>query len=328
MSCRFSYCRYKCYINFANERFNLFRRELEINEKEEDIVKDDAYPDKESSFYYALSHDIRRKIIKIIGDTQITSFTNLKKKLKVSTGTIYHHLDALSQLIEQKGDKKYYLTDLGNHAYKSLKENVAIIESPDISKREFKSPLLKVLMILTPKKFISFKKEDKTYNIIISLSILAIGAILCGISAFYSFLLFFIETSDNIYNMEVTTHFAFSILFLINFQIYFLLVEGICRLFYKKKERTLEFFFSFPVVLFPMVLYLLIHFILLSTELLMSFIFMRFLDIILLILFQIWSLWILTYSISYNKGLKIEKGLVISLILHYGSFTIILLLFI
>ncbi|MFW9946978.1 MAG: winged helix-turn-helix domain-containing protein, partial [Candidatus Odinarchaeota archaeon] len=71
----------------------------------------------ESNFYYALGHDLRRKIIKIIGDNEFSSFTTLKKELKVSTGTIYHHLDALSQLIEQRKDKKYYLTELGQHAY-------------------------------------------------------------------------------------------------------------------------------------------------------------------------------------------------------------------
>ena len=90
----------------------------------------------ESSFYYALSHEIRRKILKIIGDNEFSSFTNLKRILKVSTGTIYHHLDSLSQLIHQKKNKKYYLTDLGIHAYNSLKENIEIMESIDFSNRE------------------------------------------------------------------------------------------------------------------------------------------------------------------------------------------------
>ena len=65
---------------------------------------------------------MRRKIIKIIGDNDCSSFTILKTELKVSTGTIYHHLESLSQLIEQKEDKKYYLNDLGIHAYNSLQD--------------------------------------------------------------------------------------------------------------------------------------------------------------------------------------------------------------
>ena len=48
------------------------------------------------------------------------------------------------------------------------------------------------------------------------------------------------------------------------------------------------------------------------------------LDKVLLIIFQVWSLWLLSYSLCVKKGLKIESSLIISLLLHYGGFTIIL----
>ena len=76
-----------------------------------------------------------------------------------------------------------------------------------------------------------------------------------------------------------------------------------------------------------MVIYLLIHFILLTLGLIQITFFMLF-DTILLIFFQIWSLWLLTYTISVNKGLKIENGLIIALIMHYVSFTIVLFILI
>ena len=85
-------------------------------------------------------------MIEIIGENGYSSFTILKKELRVSTGTIYHHLDALSQLIEQKSDKKYYLTDLGQLAYNSLKDNITNI-AKEISSKEFNSPILKGLML-------------------------------------------------------------------------------------------------------------------------------------------------------------------------------------
>lgn len=245
--------------------------------------------------------------------------------LKVSTGTIYHHLDSLSQLIEQGEKKKYYLTDLGLHAYNSLKENIEIMESSDFSKREFGSPLLKFLFALTPIKFISFEEKDKTYNTIISIVILIMGTILCGLNGFYSFLLFFIKTPEDIYKLPLISHVLFSVIFIVNFLIYFLLVEICCRLFYRKKGNTLNFFLSFPVILYPMVIYLLIHFILLSTGLI-QILLINFIDIVLLIFFQILSLWLLTYNLKVNKSLKVERGLIIALLLHYGSFTIVLFL--
>jgi hypothetical protein len=294
-------------------------------EEKEEHIKANNNQDVESSFYYALSHEIRRKIIQIIGDNEFSSFTNLKKTLKVSTGTIYHHLDSLSQLIEQGKNKKYYLTDLGLHAYNSLKENIEIMESSKFSKGEYNSPLLKFLFALTPIKFISFEEKDKVYNVIISLVILLMGTILCGLNGFYSFLLFFIKTPDDIYKLPLISHIILAVIFIINFLAYFLLVEICCRLFYRKKENTINFFLSFPIILYPMVVYLLIHFILLSTELIQINIF-SFIDTVLLIFFQILSLWLLTYNLKVSKGLKIERGLIIALLLHYGSFTIVLFL--
>lgn len=234
-------------------------------------------------------------------------------------------MDSLSQLIEQKKNKKYYLTDLGVHAYNSLKENIEIMESAEFSKRDYSSPLMKFLFALTPIKFISFEENVKRYNITISILILIMGTILCGLNGFYSFLLFFIKTPENIYTLPVIFHIFLGILFIINYLVYFFLVEVCCRLFYRKKENTMNFFLSFPIIFYPMVIYLLIHFIFLSTELILIPFFI-FLDTILLIFFQILSLWLLTYNLNISKGLKIERGLIIALLLHYGSFTIVLLL--
>jgi hypothetical protein len=243
----------------------------------------------------------------------------------VSTGTIYHHLDSLSQLIEQGKNKKYYLTDLGVHAYNSLKENIEIMESSKFSKGDYNSPLLKFLFALTPIKFIAFEEKDKIYNAVISIVILIIGTILCGLNGFYSLFLFFVKTPEDIYNLPLISHIILSVIFIINFIVYFLLVELFCRLFYRKKGNTMNFFLSFPIILYPMVIYLFIHFILLSTGLI-RITYINFLDTVLLIFFQILSLWLLTYSLKVSKDLKIERGLIISLLLHYGSFTIVLFL--
>ena len=87
-------------------------------------------------------------------------------------------MENLSKLIKQKQDKKYYLTELGVHAYNSMQDNRETITSPISSSREFNSPLIRALMYLTPKRFISFKSQDRIYNSTISLMILIIGAIL------------------------------------------------------------------------------------------------------------------------------------------------------
>ena len=278
--------------------------------------------DVESSFYYALSHKIRRKIIKIIGDNEFTSFTQLKNELDVSTGTIYHHLETLSDLIMQKQDKKYYLRELGAYAYNSLKDNIEIIKAPH---REFKSLFLNKLMVLTSKRFIIFNKKDRIYTLLMSLGILVLGTILCISNGFTSFFLFFIDI--NMGNIDFLLQILIDISFILNFLSYFVIIEMISLIFYKKYENTLNFIASFALIQLPMIVYLVLHTIFNYTALITINI-VNFIDQILMIVFQVWSLWLLSYSLSVKKGLKIENSLIVSLLLHYGGFTLVLLMFI
>jgi len=243
--------------------------------------------------------------------------------LGVSTGTIYHHLDSLSQLIVQKSNKKYYLTDLGVHAYKSLKDNIGTIESPSIARREFNSPLLRFLMALTPKSYLAFEEEDKKYVIIVSAVILILGAILCGLDGFISFLFFFQKSTNDLASIPIEMHVLFSFFFIVNVCLFYIIVEGLSRLFYKKSENSLNLLMSFGIIFLPMVFYLLFHFMFISLEVI-EIPHILIADRVLMIFFQVWSLWLLTYNISINKEIKIEKSLIITFLLHYGGFTVLL----
>jgi len=238
----------------------------------------------------------------------------------VSTGTIYHHLDTLSSLIEQHEDKKYYLSELGLHAYASLIDNKDNIITPEFSKKEFNSPILKGLMFLTPKTYINYENK-RTYRVLIfSILIALIGSIFCGLNGLFPFFLFFDESLT-----IFTNQFLLALLFIGNILLYFLIHEGLSRVIYKKKENTQKFLASFAIIFFPLDIYLVLRFILISTASL-SFSYIRVLDNILLILFQVWSLWLLTYNLTVNKKLKIENSLIVSLLVHYGGFSIVLLL--
>ena len=249
----------------------------------------------------------------------------MKRELKVSTGTIYHHLDTLSPLIEQKTDKKYYLTELGTHAYNSLRDNISTITTPDFTAREFKSPLLKALMKLTPRKII-LNQEEKKYQILLSFILsITIGSVFSGLNHFFSVFLFFYKINNIVPSSELISQFLFSVVFIVNFLIYFLILEGICRIFYKKHENTLKFLKAFGMTFVPLNCYLVIHFFLEISQSL-NIAAVSILDNIFMILFQVWSLWILTYNISVNKQLKIESSLIIVLLIHYTGFSIFLLL--
>ncbi|MBY9015714.1 MAG: hypothetical protein KGD68_08495 [Candidatus Lokiarchaeota archaeon] len=243
----------------------------------------------------------------------------------MSTGTIYHHLDTLSSLIEQQDDKKYYLTELGLHAYTSLIDNKDTIITPEFSKKEFNSPILKGLMHLTPKTYINYENK-RTYSVMIfSILIALIGSIFCGLNGLFPFFLFFAESLTIFTTSEIIIQFLLAFLFIGNILLYFLINEGLSRVIYKKKENTLKFLASFAIIFFPLDIYLVLRFILTSTGSL-DFSYIRVLDNVLMILFQVWSLWLLTYNLSINKKLKIENSLIVSLLVHYGGFSIILLI--
>ncbi|MFX1310723.1 MAG: hypothetical protein ACFE8C_13555 [Promethearchaeota archaeon] len=225
--------------------------------------------------------------------------------------------------MEQKQDKKYYLKELGIYAFNSLKNNIETIKTPDFAHRELKSPILRKLLWITSQRFIQFEKKDKKFSIIISIGIVIIGTILCGLNGFYSFFLFFVDIEQ--YNFELFFQVLLSLSFIANFFVFFILIEGISRLFYKKNENTGNFLISFAIILYPMIFFLIFHVFFKWFDLLNVPIY-NLLDKILLIIFQVWSLWLLSYSLCVKKGLKIESSLIISLLLHYGGFTIILFL--
>ncbi len=243
----------------------------------------------------------------------------------MSTGTIYHHLDTLSSLIEQQEDKKYFLTELGLHAYTSLIDNKDTIITPEFSKKEFNSPILKGLMFLTPKTYINYENKRKYGVIIFSILIALIGSIFCGLNDLFPFFLFFGEPLMIFSSAEAIIQFLLALLFIGNILLYFLINEGLSRIIYRKKENTMKFFTSFAIIFFPLDIYLVLRFILSSTDSL-DYSYIRVLDYVLMILFQMWSLWLLTYNLSINKKLKIENSLIVSLLVHYGGFSIFLLI--
>jgi hypothetical protein len=225
-------------------------------------------------------------------------------------------LDTLSELVEQNQDKKYCLKELGIYAYNSLKDSIDTIKTPDFTHREIKSPILRKLMWIISKRFIQFEKKDKKYSLIISIVIIVAGSILCALNGLFSFLLYFLEGGDYI---------LIILSFILNFFIFFAIIESVSRVFYKRKENTINFLISFAIIQYPLIFYLIFHLFFQWFNILNINI-INFLDKVLLIIFQVWSLWLLSYSLCVKKGLKIESSLIISLILHYGGFTIILFL--
>ncbi|MEJ2252715.1 MAG: hypothetical protein P8Y97_24040, partial [Candidatus Lokiarchaeota archaeon] len=210
--------------------------------------------------------------------------------------------------------KKYQLTELGQYAYESLinnKKNIGISPIFQFNNKYLNRVFLSYSNIIQPSG-----KRNYIILLIISVLILILGIILDGLSGYNSFLLFFIR------NLNEDLYLFGGFTFIINIFIFFLIVEGLCRLFYKKKANSRLLLISFPLILSPMLVYLGFHYIFLSNELITNNVY-YFIDKVLLIGFQVLSLWFLSFHLNILKNLKINSGLTLSLILDLVGFTVI-----
>lgn len=71
----------------------------------------------EESVFKSLSNQKRRDILRVVGEKQEVTFTEIKKEVSIEDSpTLSYHLNALERLLEQK-EGKYRLSDLGRDTY-------------------------------------------------------------------------------------------------------------------------------------------------------------------------------------------------------------------
>jgi len=151
------------------------------------------------------------------------------------------------------------------------------------------------------------------------------GAILSQLNALFPLFLYFGDFHLNIVGISSIIGNLLPLFFVLNYLVYYLVIEGLCRLFYRKRENALKFFLSFSFIFFPVLLYLALHYLFLITNSLELGL-ISIIDNVVLIILQVWALWIQTYSLSVYKYIKIENSLIISLLVHYGAFSLVLLI--
>jgi hypothetical protein len=292
-------------------------KKTEINNSEEK-----KQPNMEESFYYALNHEMRRQMIKIIGTNGECSFTTFKRTLKTSTGTLYHHLDVLKDLVTQNENRRYILTPLGKHAFSSLVKNYDTIESSNIDQqKDISRSLEKLIKLLVPKKIFDMVDTKPLIGILLSSVILVLSFLFVYVGTIDSSFIFFlpheIEGFENIELVRLGLGFKF----IAGVCLAAILSDILCRFLFQKPENTKKFFIAYSICLYPMLVYLIIYnlFLLISPE----FVTNPFNKLIMFV-FQFWSIWLLTYTLIKFKFIKLERSLIITLLIHYGAFSILL----
>jgi len=298
--------------------------ESELSGPNHEISNVDSTLDQEDKFYLSLGHEIRRKIIKYLGIHQIAGFTELKQESQASTGTVYHHLDVLSEMISQNEKKKYILSPLGIRAYKFLTQNLETLEKvkndkeKEIKQHSTKFDIEKYLLLGSLTQIMS-KNEKKGF--IVTLCIVFANALCCSLFDIQAYLFFYLPSpavsSELIPWLKPLEFLGF----IVGFSILFILCELLCWLFFQKRENWKGFLQILGIPYIPMLCYLLLFGLLQNIPGFLNSIPNK----ILMILFQIWSMLLLAKIISQTKFLKFERGLIIAIFIDYGIFMLLLL---
>jgi len=97
---------------------------------------DKTYDDKEDEIFKSLSHNIRRKIVKSLGENEVLSFTQIKNSIgEIDSPTLSYHLKSLKMLVDQN-ESLYKLTDIGLAAV-SLMDKIDQSDRLKNSKKKF-----------------------------------------------------------------------------------------------------------------------------------------------------------------------------------------------
>ncbi|MFW9924658.1 MAG: PH domain-containing protein [Candidatus Thorarchaeota archaeon] len=79
----------------------------------------------------AISHEIRQKILILIQENSVQTYTDLMQKLSLSTGKLNFHLKQMTGLLEKQEDGSYILSSIGKKAFDILKQVHTIGEAKE-----------------------------------------------------------------------------------------------------------------------------------------------------------------------------------------------------
>ncbi len=268
------------------------------------------------SRYYALLKDpTRRKIIEILGVQEKIGFKELREALGLGVGTVYYHLDMLSDFLEQDKQRKYRLNDKGQVLYRVLKEGslpASLGISETLSHRLGKWLFLSPVFALTskPLRFLP-----------ISLAVLILGAFGASLARLEPALFFYFQYSTH--NPSSIT-----VLFIFNWVGLFLFAETLAYAFFKRVGNDLQLFTCLglaatPLAVFPY-LYMAGPKILESLNLYLSELEMIRQGV--MVILQIWSLLLVSAAFCHGKGVRLDKGILVSLTAVYLNIAVLFLL--
>lgn len=254
--------------------------------------------DKKALIFSVVSNPVRIKIIEILASQGPMSFSDLKKILNISTGSIYHHLAQLSNFIEQDENRKYKLNPEGRRLYEFLKKNKEKIGFA------FEEDKKSFLLYMSNLAVYVYTGENTKLLFLLPLFLLG-SAYVLQISSLETRMLFlkdvqFLSFESSL--IQVT----------ISWLSVFLISEILSYLFQRTRGGHVDLLLNVSITFIPLIIFSIFWF---FTSKILEPNFLR----AIFALFQAWSLAILIKGLQFSKGLSLERSLVISLVIFFIS---------
>jgi hypothetical protein len=236
----------------------------------------------------------------LLGEQGKIGFKELRGHLGLGVGTVYYHLDMLSDFIKQDKSRKYTLNDRGLSLYRSLKEGS--IPTP-MNPGEAMSHRLGRWLFLSP---IFFRMTRLEVFLPISVTVLFLGALGSAFARIEPLFYFYFPSSLSFESNAV--------IFLFSWIGLFLLAEIICYLLFRRSGGDLLFFAglsfsSLPLSIFPYV------------NMMVPAAASRYA----LLILQVWTILLNSAALSFGKGLRLDRSIVVTLIILYVNIAVLIL---
>jgi len=268
------------------------------------MVREKDVEEDVSSYYTLLRDAARRKIVEILGEQEKIGFKELKQTLGLGVGTVYYHLDMLSDFLKQDKQRKYMLNDRGRLLYRSLKQKSL---TPTLEIGETFSHRLGRYLFLSP----VFVRTTKPAMLLpLSIIILVLGAVGSALSNLEPMLFFYFSFTFTAYEFETVVA-----LFLFNWVGLFLLSDLVISLLYRRAGNELQLFTCLGIAAFPLALFPYI-------VMFVSYDVARYP----LLILQMWSLLLISSAFCFGKGLRLDKSFVISMLMLYLNIALLIIL--
>ncbi len=261
-----------------------------------------------------IDHPIRARIIELLGERGPLGWKELSAEVGVKTGALYHHLDTLEGLVERDPSKKYTLTKAGKIVYDRTSQSHTIDAirkaATEISQEGTSRRFLQAVFV--PRSAIESLTSTSRLAAVVLLAV-AVSLALFSAAEGISPTLYYLRPDPGL--LWTVGAFSASLAGVVA------LCYGVARFAFKSSVDLLPLAAASSLSYLPVFALSAITRLPIASS---AFASSAVAFTLLLVFFQAWSTAILGAGLSVSSGVRIERALIVSLVVLYGTMFVML----